>query len=83
MSNTPAAVTLVERLESASALDPMVQRIRPLAEALVANPTRSDALRGTWLGHALHPLMTDLPIGFWTAGPPLGPRPPGWSAWVC
>jgi uncharacterized membrane protein len=67
MSNTPAAVTLVERLESASALDPMVQRIRPLAEALVANPTRSDALRGKWLGHALHPLMTDLPIGFWTS----------------
>jgi uncharacterized membrane protein len=67
MSNSPATVTLVERLESASALDPMVQRVRPLAEALVANPARGDALRGTWLGHALHPLMTDLPIGFWTS----------------
>jgi uncharacterized membrane protein len=67
MSNPPAAVTLVERLESASALDPIVQRVRPLAEALIANPARSDALRGKWLGHALHPLMTDLPIGFWTS----------------
>ncbi len=26
-----------------------------------------DALRGTWLGHALHPALTDLPLGLWTA----------------
>jgi nitrite reductase/ring-hydroxylating ferredoxin subunit/uncharacterized membrane protein len=30
-------------------------------------PALRDALYGTWLGHALHPFMTDLPIGFWTA----------------
>ncbi|MEO6683395.1 MAG: hypothetical protein ABIN48_11300, partial [Ginsengibacter sp.] len=24
-------------------------------------------LHGTWLGHPLHPLMTDIPIGAWTA----------------
>jgi nitrite reductase/ring-hydroxylating ferredoxin subunit len=26
-----------------------------------------DALNGTWLGHALHPAITDVPIGAWTA----------------
>ena len=26
-----------------------------------------DALNGTWLGHALHPVITDVPIGAWTA----------------
>ena len=26
-----------------------------------------DGLSGTWLGHPLHPLLTDLPIGFWTS----------------
>lgn len=26
-----------------------------------------DLLHGRWLGHALHPVMTDLPIGFWTS----------------
>jgi len=26
-----------------------------------------DALHGTWLGHPLHPSLTDLPIGFWTS----------------
>jgi nitrite reductase/ring-hydroxylating ferredoxin subunit/uncharacterized membrane protein len=26
-----------------------------------------DLLSGTWLGHPLHPMLTDLPIGFWTS----------------
>jgi nitrite reductase/ring-hydroxylating ferredoxin subunit len=26
-----------------------------------------DFLHGTWLGHALHPLITDIPVGAWTA----------------
>jgi nitrite reductase/ring-hydroxylating ferredoxin subunit/uncharacterized membrane protein len=26
-----------------------------------------DALSGTWLDHPLHPMLTDLPIGFWTS----------------
>src|SRR3954469_22825290 len=26
-----------------------------------------DALHGKWLGHALHPALTDVPIGAWTA----------------
>jgi hypothetical protein len=24
-----------------------------------------DVLSGAWLGHALHPIMTDIPIGAW------------------
>lgn len=28
---------------------------------------RGDLLNGTWLGHPLHPVLTDVPIGFWTA----------------
>jgi nitrite reductase/ring-hydroxylating ferredoxin subunit/uncharacterized membrane protein len=26
-----------------------------------------DFLHGTWLGHALHPVLSDLPVGLWTA----------------
>src|SRR5260370_8198870 len=26
-----------------------------------------DLLNGTWLGHALHPVLTDVPIGCWTS----------------
>jgi hypothetical protein len=27
----------------------------------------TDVLHGRWLGHSLHPVMVDLPIGFWTS----------------
>jgi len=30
-------------------------------------PALKDALYGTWLGHALHPAVTDIPIGCWTS----------------
>src|SRR3954468_21904549 len=71
-THSPTTVTLTERLESATALDPVVRAVQPLAGALVADPNRADALRGKWLGHALHPLMTDLPIGFLASALPLG-----------
>lgn len=32
-----------------------------------AEPVRS-ALTGEWLGHKLHPMLNDIPIGAWTAG---------------
>jgi len=35
-------------------------------EALDRQPLK-DVLSGTWLGHPLHPMLTDLPIGFWTS----------------
>lgn len=34
---------------------------------VVADPRRAALLQGEWLGHPLHPMLTDLPIGFWTA----------------
>jgi hypothetical protein len=65
--SAPPHVRLTERLEQATALDPAVNALRPLIAALVKDPVRRDVLRGAWLGHALHPLMTDVPIGFWTS----------------
>jgi uncharacterized membrane protein len=60
-------VRLTQQLEHDASLDPLSDAIRPLAERLVADPGRRELLQGEWLGHALHPLMTDLPIGFWTS----------------
>lgn len=39
--------------------------LQPLLDLPEAAPVK-DFLHGTWLGHALHPVLTDLPIGFWT-----------------
>ena len=66
-SRTPPTVSWTQRLENLTALDPVVRAVRPLADALVADPVRRDLLRGTSLGHAIHPPLTDVPIGLWTS----------------
>jgi nitrite reductase/ring-hydroxylating ferredoxin subunit/uncharacterized membrane protein len=52
-----------------SAADVLQQGIRSLV-AWGGEPARGikDILHGTWLGHSLHPVLTDVPIGAWTAG---------------
>jgi uncharacterized membrane protein len=47
--------------------DDVVDVVDSLASAVVAEPTRKSVLQGDWLGHPLHPMLTDIPIGFWTA----------------
>jgi uncharacterized membrane protein len=65
MNTQPNA--LVERVESAEALDAPASALgRKVRELLPAGPAK-DALSGSWLGHAVHPLLTDVPIGMWTS----------------
>lgn len=54
---------VIERLEDLESLDRLA---RPLAQAVsrLTRPTTAmNALSGTWLGHPLHPVLTDVPIG--------------------
>jgi uncharacterized membrane protein len=60
-------VDLVRSLETDRDLDDLVDRLRPWGAALVADPVRRDLLRGIPAGHAVHPPLTDVPIGLWTA----------------
>jgi uncharacterized membrane protein len=41
---------------------------RPLDAALERSGPLHAALRGAFLGHPLHPALTDVPVGAWTAG---------------
>jgi uncharacterized membrane protein len=64
---TSAPRALSERLDSLSALDAVARPVRGLvARALRPGPLK-DAVSGSWLGHALHPLLTDLVIGSFTS----------------
>ena len=61
----PLPNELGERLESAAVLDaPAKAAGKAVRSAVPAGPVK-DALSGTWLGHALHPLLTDVTIGTW------------------
>ena len=58
---------LVDRIASNATLDKVARPLSKKVAALVpAGAAPKDFLSGTWLGHPLHPMLTDLPIGFWT-----------------
>ncbi|MFD7781263.1 Rieske 2Fe-2S domain-containing protein [Streptomyces sp. NPDC059753] len=56
---------LTEEVEGLQALDGVSHK----AAGWVARATHPDAIKnalsGTWLGHPLHPMLTDVPIGAW------------------
>lgn len=64
---SPLLVRSMQRLEQTAGLDRVVRRLAPASEALLRSPARRNVLQGTWLGHAVHPILTDLPLGLWTS----------------
>jgi len=63
-------IQAVGRLEEQHWLDSVADAIQGALDPLLRRPGARpvlDALHGTWLGHALHPVLSDLPIGFWTS----------------
>ena len=61
---------LVGPIEEQAWLDQAADYVMELAKPLLELPEAEkvmDFLHGRWLGHALHPVLTDLPIGMWTS----------------
>ncbi|MFF8605696.1 Rieske 2Fe-2S domain-containing protein [Streptomyces sp. NPDC015346] len=54
----------MDRVEGAAVLDGLVDRLRGAVRSLPLGDGR-DVLHGRWLGHPLHPLMVQVPIGTW------------------
>ncbi|GAB2861144.1 DUF2231 domain-containing protein [Nocardioides pacificus] len=70
MSSTDRPNAIVRwtlRLENAAALDGPVRAIEPGIRTAFGTEPRVSILRGKWLGHAIHPLLTDMVIGSWTS----------------
>ena len=63
----PGLVRWTLGLENARALDVPVRALEPAVRALFGTGTRGSVLRGEWLGHAVHPVLTDVVIGTWTS----------------
>lgn len=62
----------VETIERQEWLEPVEDNLqdavtRAYDSAGTAGQTVKNVLHGTWLGHPLHPVLTDIPIGAWTA----------------
>src|SRR4051794_10664735 len=64
---SPLPSAVAERLESVTALDAPAKALGKAVRDTIPKGPVKDGLSGTWLGHALHPLLTDIPIGAWTS----------------
>jgi nitrite reductase/ring-hydroxylating ferredoxin subunit/uncharacterized membrane protein len=56
-----------EQIEAIDAIDRVAEPAHRAVSAVLPSGPLKDALHGVWLGHPLHPPLTDLPIGFWTS----------------
>jgi nitrite reductase/ring-hydroxylating ferredoxin subunit/uncharacterized membrane protein len=67
MTSTEALVKAVDYPGLDRLADPLSRAVRGAYEALgPAGQQAKNAAHGVWLGHPLHPVFTDIPIGAWT-----------------
>jgi nitrite reductase/ring-hydroxylating ferredoxin subunit len=65
---------ILERVSDVSAMD---KAIDPARRAVQALPSAvKDLLHGTWLGHPLHPVLVQVPVGSWLSAGILDAVPP-------
>lgn len=58
---------LISQIESAEALDEIAQKVGKTVRDTFGRGQLKEALSGTWLGHAVHPMLTDVVIGSFTS----------------
>lgn len=59
--------TLIQKIGRAKELDAPAAAVTGWVKATTGSKRVKNALSGSWLGHQLHPMLTDLPIGAWGA----------------
>ena len=69
--NPPLRRLIGEFVESQTWIDKLASPIQNYLLAFFGKPGQpsrklKDILNGTWLGHALHPVFTDVPLGAWS-----------------
>lgn len=58
---------VIDRIDNSERLSRVGQSLTGLAGKLIKPGKFKDLVSGTWLGHPIHPMLSDLPIGFWTS----------------
>jgi len=68
---------ILTRLETARKLDPVSDKLQEAVGAVVRPRRLRDLLHGTWLGHPLHPVLVELPVGAFVCAAVLDLMPGG------
>jgi|SRR4051794_28827746 nitrite reductase/ring-hydroxylating ferredoxin subunit len=67
---------ILDRMSDSSALDKLIEPTRKGVLAVLRPTAVKDFLHGTWLGHPLHPVLVQVPVGAWTSAGLLDAIPP-------
>src|SRR5258708_987355 len=69
MTATNALATLADQPALDAIAEPLSKAVRNAYQSAgSAGQHAKNAMHGVWLGHPLHPVFTDLPLGAWTTG---------------
>src|SRR3954464_11224393 len=72
----------LDRIADVQSFDKAIEPARHAVRSALKPPALKDFLHGTWLGHPLHPVLVQVPIGSWLSAalldavPPLRPPAP-------
>ncbi|VXC24948.1 Ferredoxin, 2Fe-2S [Arthrobacter sp. 9AX] len=69
------ALELVTRLEDADWLDPLAKKVRKLVKRTIRPQWARDVLHGVPIGHPVHPLAVQVPLGAWISAAVLDALP--------
>jgi nitrite reductase/ring-hydroxylating ferredoxin subunit len=67
---------ILDRMADVAAFDKVIEPARNVVQAVLKPQALRDFLHGTWLGHPLHPVLVQVPVGTWTSAGLLDAIPP-------
>jgi nitrite reductase/ring-hydroxylating ferredoxin subunit len=67
---------ILDRLADVPTFDRVIEPARRAVQGVLAPPALRDFLHGTWLGHPLHPVLVQVPVGSWLSAGLLDAIPP-------
>lgn len=67
---------ILDRMSDSAALDKAIDPVRKAVQAVLKPQLLKDVLHGTWLGHPLHPVLAQVPVGSWLSAGVLDAVPP-------
>jgi nitrite reductase/ring-hydroxylating ferredoxin subunit len=66
----------LDRLADVTAFDKVIEPARRAVNTVLRPQELKDLLHGTWLGHSLHPVLVQVPVGSWLSAGILDAVPP-------
>src|SRR5215210_369749 len=67
---------ILDRVSDGTAFDKAIEPARRAVQAALRPQAFKDFLHGSWLGHALHPVLVQVPVGTWVSAGVLDLIPP-------